>query len=198
MSIPDRVRILDAAVDAILSHSLLGVAVHFDREEFESLAPADWPQRFGSIYTFACQLCLQRTADWLKVHKCNYPVSYVFEHGHGWQAQCDATLTEIGRAKSLRSRLRYHDNRFGGKSGDYGLQAADLLAWTTTKLSILRTDIHKIAPLVASLKRLAPNGGKHTHIDSFTGDKLRTIIQYGMTTPSLHIVSAGPARRTFR
>lgn len=62
LSIPERIDILNHAVNAIAGNFYVGVGVHFDRVEFEAEAPKDWPRYFGSIYSVACQMCLQSTA----------------------------------------------------------------------------------------------------------------------------------------
>jgi hypothetical protein len=78
----DRAAILDAAVSAIGAHAHAGVGTYFDQAEFERSVPADWAQRYGSIYALACNLCLQATGYWLDQWQCPMRVDYLFEHGH--------------------------------------------------------------------------------------------------------------------
>jgi hypothetical protein len=47
---------------------------YFDQAEFERSVPADWAQRYGSIYALACNLCLQATGHWLTKWDCSMRV----------------------------------------------------------------------------------------------------------------------------
>ena len=96
VSIPDRQLLLSHAVEAITNHAYGGVAVHFDKDEFEGIAPIGWEQVYGSIYSLACQMAMQATSVWLKRDKrCHLRVLYVFERGHKFQHESDAMLRAI-------------------------------------------------------------------------------------------------------
>ena len=81
LSIPDRQEILSSAVAGITRFAYGGIAIYFDRAEFEAVAPAEWPKYRGSIYSTACHMCLQATASWLRKWGSGSKVLYVFERG---------------------------------------------------------------------------------------------------------------------
>lgn len=199
LGIPERVRLLDEAVDAINAHAFLGVAVHFDRDEFEEMAPPWWPYAFGSIYAAAGQMCLQVTAYRLKQQQCHMPVFYVFEGGHKWRAQLDAFLTAFGQDKEARRRLRYDRHMFGEKDREAGLQAADLLAWTITKLETGGAHHRSTAPFAPALLRLGSLDADRSHLNQFTGPLLKRLMDDMIAgLPQALTVPRGPRKVAFR
>ncbi len=81
LSIPERMKILDRAVTVISGSFHKAVGIHFLQAEFEKVAPANWPENKGSIYTLACHMAVQCTAYWLNADRCHLDVLYVFERG---------------------------------------------------------------------------------------------------------------------
>jgi hypothetical protein len=120
LNITDRLVILNNAVDAVKTFAYMGIGVHFQQAEFESKAPKDWPERFGSIYTAACQMCLQTTGYWLARGESQMNVAYVFEQGHKYHNEADKLLTAIGQHDGARKRFRYHVHLF-----EYKIESQD-------------------------------------------------------------------------
>jgi hypothetical protein len=199
ISIADRITLLDHAVGAITSYAYLGVAVYFNRKEFEAIAPPDWPLRYGSIYTAACQMCIHATANLLKTdRRCHLPVLYVFESGHKYQNEVHVMLTEMMRGNDANRKLcSYKRHMFEEKQREYGLQAADLLAWMVTKLKC--GDAPSLAPWKPSLFALEGTDEHRCFIMELTGDNLRRFLTNAMASwPTTPRVDLGPRKRAFR
>jgi hypothetical protein len=135
-SATDRAAVLQQAVDAVKKHAYCGVCVMFDQAEFEQVAPPLWRFHFGSIYTAACQMALRTTAYWMDQHKCHLPIAYAFESGHKFWGEANAILTGTSKDPQLSRAYRYHSHTAIDKENAYGLQAADMLAWIMTKLTV--------------------------------------------------------------
>lgn len=198
LAISERVVLLDKAIDAIADYAYAGVAVHFDQKEFEARAPKDWLRFYGSIYSGACQMILQTATHWLRKEKrCHLPITYVFERGHKHRAECDAVLTAIGNNGATRKQFQYESHRFEDKDREYGLQAADLLAWAVTKLHV-DPKARSMAAFAPSLKRMAIKDNGRSHVHSFTGDKLDRLFAEQMKGPPVVTATVGPRKRTFK
>jgi Protein of unknown function (DUF3800) len=198
LEIPARVQILDNAIEAITAHSYGVVGIHFDQAEFERVAPADWPQRFGSIYSAACQMCLHATGRWLREWRCPMKVLYVFERGHTFQNEADRLLTAIGKDKAAQKQFRYKNHVFEYKEKESGLQAADLFVWTITKTIIRQGVPRSFRPFLPSILRLGrPNAGRQK-IHQLTGDKLSRFINDQANATPIALVDLGPRKRAFR
>jgi hypothetical protein len=200
LSIPKRLEILNGAANAIAKHSYAGLAIHFDRDEFVSAAPPEWPDLRGSIYTAACHMCLQTTAYWLRQWKCDSEVLYVFERGHKFQAEADAVLTAIGNNAVARRKFLYRNHIFEPKT-EVGLQAADLLAWTITKATACAGNVPPaMRPFVEPILRLASahNTTGRQKVYPFTGDRLKRFINEQLNGTNGIPVELGPHRKAFR
>ena len=182
LSIAERVAILDEAVDAIQSHAYCGVAIMFDRKEFERTAPEHCERAYGSIYSVACQLCAQAAANMTEIHRrCHLPILYVFERGHKYESHVDAVLKAVGQHEEHRQKLRYRNHLFEDKKAECGLQAADLLVWTATKLRVGGGYRPSIAPWAPSLVKLGTSEGVgSTHILNVTGPTLQRFFADGV------------------
>jgi hypothetical protein len=174
-SVEDRAEVLRQAVDAVRKHAYCGVCVMFSQSEFEALAPARWQHRYGSIYTGACQMALRVTGYWMKLHNCQDPIAYAFESGHKFWTEANAILTSVGQHEDLKSMYRYHSHTAIDKKKAYGLQAADMLAWTMARMKVGAPDNHTMnafAPIIWSLVK-----GKNDRYQIFhpEGDLLRRL-----------------------
>jgi len=197
LSIADRLIVLNHAVHAINANALGAIGIHFNQAEFERKAPRNWPDVFGSIYTVACNMCLQATAYWLKEWRCQLHVLYVFEQGHKFEEEADEFLDAVGRHDEARKRFRYRKHMFEPKS-EVGLQAADLYAWTITKCIIANgTPPRAMRPFVESLVRFAA-GQERYKLYPFIGDKLDRFLVEHLTRPVLLFAHYGPRKRAFR
>ena len=158
------------AVDLIRQHALAGFAALFDQAEFEAVAPPWFVKTNGSVYTTACQLCMRMASSWLDKRGASQSVAYHFENGHKFRSEADAIMGRIPERKSLGDLFRYQSHTFVGKPA-LGLQAADLLAWTVTRLRVGFPDNATRRLLRPHLERLA--GGDNHLIQHFTGERLR-------------------------
>jgi hypothetical protein len=178
LGIPERVDILDRAIAVIEAHSYASIAVQFDQAEFAQLAPAEWPQYRGSIYTSACHMCLQLSGFWLREWGSHLDVLYVFERGHKFQAEAEDALRAIAANPDASNHFRYRNHRFEDKAREPGLQAADLWSWTVTKtvVNIGHKTPQALKPFLPALFRLAHVNVDRQKISMFTGEKLRRYI----------------------
>lgn len=128
-----RAALLARAVELINASYLVGIVAAFNRAEFERMAPEGFAAVNGSIYSSACQVCMRQTAFWLKAHSHYQNVAYVFEAGHKFQHEANAIMRPISSTAELTAMFRYHSHSFVRKEDAAGLQAADLLAWITTR-----------------------------------------------------------------
>jgi len=198
MTMADRAAILDKAVDAIADYSYAGIGIYFNQQEFESRAPKGWLDLYGSIYSGACQMVLQLGSYWLrKQRRCHLPVLYVFESGHRNRAQADAILASIGRDEEMRRRCHYKNHLFEEKHREYGLQAADLLAWSVVKM---KTDPHakSMGAFQSSLLRLGKKDRERTRLFEATGARLDRLFAEQMKDGPRVFATVGPGKRKFR
>jgi hypothetical protein len=200
LSLSRRGEILQDCVDAINEHMTSGVGVVFFQKEFEAAAPEWWPQRFGSIYTAACQIVLQALAYWMKKHGQSQPVSFFFETGHRFQAEANALMVGAGKDPTLSQRLRYESHAFVDKRKAAGLQAADILAWALTKGYGPANQKMKggvAAAFMAPLMSLAKHKNKN-QINVLVGDKLERFFAEQLASGGAFSVDSGPRKRAFR
>ncbi len=195
MSIPTRQVILNGAVDAIRKHTYATIAVQFDRAEFAASVPPEWPTYRGSIYSAAATMCVQIVGFWLNEWGCPMDVLYVFERGHRYQAQADRMLKAIAADGDARSRFRYRNHMFEPKS-EYGLQAADLLAWTVTKVETSRGNpTQAIRPFLPAITRLVGPSVSRAKVYLFTGERLRRFLAEQAEAKDGIPVDFGPGKR---
>lgn len=201
LAISERVTLLDNAVDAVTEHAYTGIGVYFDREEFEAVAPPEWPLVFGSIYSAACQMCVALTADHLVTQKrCHLKVLYVFEQGHKYQEEVDRTLKSIRNSPQHRRSYRYQNHLFEFKENECGLQAGDLLAWATTKLESGGWQARSFGAFIPSILKLGGTDESHVRYIKITGDRLKQYINEAITLAqqATTTVDLGPRKRAFR
>jgi hypothetical protein len=144
-------------------------------------------------------MCLQTAAMWLRDRRCFLPILYVFERGHKHETEADAVLKAIARHDESRRLFRYRNHVFEPKT-EHGLQAADLFAWTVTKVMIGGGRSRAMQPFKKPLRWLSDHDNGRSHIHSFTGELLRRFFQEQVAiagTPTV-IADVGPRRRSFR
>lgn len=175
MTIPERVAILDKAVDVITATAYAAVGVMFNAKEFQAVAPAEWATYRGSIYSSACFVCTQSTGYWLSHDwDCHLDVLYVFERGYKFQDEVNNILNAVAANQDARKRFRYRNHLFEDKNNECGLQAADLLAWTCTKAGTSTGKvIPSLRPFAKSLIRLSRACSGRSKLYYWTGEKLR-------------------------
>lgn len=199
-----RQQALAAAVEAVNQHTLAGLGCLFDRDEFERAVPEEWVHMFGSIYAVACQMSLQVAGYWLKKHNHFDPVSYFFENGHKFEKEADALFFGLAKNLDFRSFVQYRSHAFVDKTCAYGLQAADLIAWTVARA---HTRQRANSPLPNALRPfkdiitgLTNRGDDRHYVPRYTGDLLRRFIAEQadhLRTPGL-AVPVGPRKKSLR
>jgi hypothetical protein len=131
-----RAEILRLAIDAVRKHTYGGISVVFSQADFEKHAPANWAAKYGSIYTAACTMVLRLTCFWLQQRGNDSHVAYVFETGNRFWNEANAILTALAKHPDAKESYGYGSHTGIHKEGAYGLQAADMLAWIMTRLSV--------------------------------------------------------------
>jgi hypothetical protein len=200
LSIPERVGLLDHAVDAVTSHAYCGIGTYFDRAEFEAVAPPEWPIVFGSIYGAACQMSVALTAHHLTTQKrCHLRVLYTFERGHKYEDEVDRVLKSI-RDNPDQCRNYLYKNHVFEEKGEYGLQAADLLAWTTTKLESGAWQARSFGAFLPSILRLGGKDESQVRYIKITGEGLHRYLREAITLAqsASMTVDLGRHKRAFR
>lgn len=177
----DRAAILDAAVTAIGDHAYAGVGTYFDQAEFARSVPADWTERFGSIYPLACNLCLQATGHWLDKWNCPMRVDYLFEQGHQDLHEADARLKAAIALPGIAKQFHYRSHAFLEK-GEPGLQTADLFAYTMTRVHAHIAGKKIYPTMIPPLLKLA-QAPKLQKLHRVTGDKLKRLLHEHDTSP---------------
>lgn len=200
LTIAERVSILERAVDAVGSHAYAAIGVTFDQREFEAVAPKGWPRYFGSIYTAACQMCLQTTGHWLRKWDCPMRVLYVFERGHKFENEAHRLLSAIGQDEEAAKHCRYRNHVFESKATEPGLQAADLFAWATTKArSVDGGAVPKaFKPFLPSVIRFGSLNPGRQMLHVFTEKRLVRFFDELANGKPMVTVRFGPRLRTFR
>lgn len=196
LSIPDRVQILDRAVDAITTRMYAGVGVHFYVNEFIAAAPKNWPQGRGSIYSAACQACLHSTAFWMKERRNFDRILYVFERGHKFEHEANALLIATGRHEELRREFHYQNHLFEEKQAAYGLHAADLFSWWITK-SKSQNKSRALGAFLAPLFRLSETRADSQRVTQLTGEFLHEFFREQVAGLPPTSADPGPRKRKF-
>ena len=97
--------------------------------------------------------------------------------------------------------FRYSGHRFEDKKAECGLQAADLLSWAITKVS-LGSVTPSLRPFFPSIIRLASDKRERQVIYPLTGEKLVKFMQDQMRGHAektrMIYVEFGPRKRTLR
>jgi hypothetical protein len=155
-SVDDGAKMLKQAVGLVKRHMFCGVSVMFGQVEFSQMAPPNWADTFGSIYTSACQLVLRVTAFWMDERHCFDPIAYHFENGHRFWDQANATLRALDQQPELKRMYRYRSHTAIDKVKSFGLQAADMLAWIMGRAEVGFARNHTMrafAPIIMELPR---------------------------------------------
>jgi hypothetical protein len=176
LAIDERSGVLRRAVNVICACAYGGLGVKFQQVEYEALAPPEWATYRGSIYAQACGLCVQIASYQLKEWRCpSMEVLYVFERGHKFQSEANDILMAYARHEATRKQLQYRNHLFEEKEKEFGLQAADLFAWSMTKAaSIDGGEIPRaFRPFVADVVRLSSVMKDRLRLTILTGDMLR-------------------------
>ena len=204
-TIPQRLALLEQATELVYEHTIGGVCVTFYQQEFESVAPPNWPQVFGSIYTAACQSAVLMTSKYMEENRGLYePIHYFFESGHKFDHEAATWLKGLS-FPSIKKELRYHGHTFADKAQLCGLQAADLMAWMGSRVATLEKPTGAAAVLSDPLGRLLVRSGPSRFmLDTLTGARLKDLIdliaQRMQTDPEDHdrMLDPGPRKRRFR
>jgi len=121
----------------------------------------------------------QVTAFRLREWGCgNMEVLYVFERGHKFQSEANDILSAMARDPRAQKEFRYRQHIFEEKEREYGLQAADLFAWSMTKArSINGGPIPRaFKPFVGEVLRLGKCLPGRQHVHDFSDDMLKRFL----------------------
>jgi hypothetical protein len=193
----ERAEVLRQAVDAIRKHTFCGISVLFSQTEFEQYAPPEWPIVYGSIYSVSCQVALRVTAYWMDQNNCHHPVAYVFESGNKFWDEANDVMAAIGTDDGMKREYHYQSHTAMDKLQSYGLQAADLLAWTMTRMSVGVPDNHSMRAFAPHLMRLVEGKSDRYQLFHPEGDLMRRFFQE-QTRPSLIADLRKAKRMVFR
>jgi hypothetical protein len=196
-SVEQRADVLRQAIDAVRKHAFCGISVLFSQSEFERLRPPLWEFKFGSIYTAACQMVLRMTAYAMDRHLSYEPIAYAFESGHRFWDEANAILTGTGKDPQLKRVYRYHSHTAIDKEQAYGLQAADMLAWIMTRLTVGAPSNHTMRTFVPLLNWMVRDQSQRTKYYLFhsTGEHLRQFFNEQMSRQDHIVVSLEKAKR---
>ena len=121
---------------------------------------------YKNIYSFACWQALLHVRNWATENQYLGKVSYIFEAGHGSQAESNEIMRKLFKNDFLKTAYRYAGHAFVEKKGGAPLlQCADILAWHITKNRRDRMNGRKIRgdyeALVYNDKHLLMHYGEH-------------------------------------
>ena len=108
---------------------------------------------FRSPYSFLCHLAMSATAQMLRRHGDLGPLMYVFEAGHTNEAEARYMVGKVGLIPELKAAYMHYGDVFLPKADAVPLQAADLLAWESSKFKDETVD-QKTRGIRASLSQL--------------------------------------------
>jgi len=177
----DRVAILDAAIEAVSAHAYAGIGTLFDQAEFKRSVAPDWAQNYGSIYSLACQLCMQATGHWLTQWNCGMRVHYLFERGHEHWKEADNRLAAVTTLPGIQKTFHYRSHAFVNK-GEPGLQTGDLFAWTITRVHSHAAGNPVYPDFVPVLMKLA-QAPMPQKLYKVTGGNLKRLLHEHATSP---------------
>lgn len=199
-SIEERHAILKHAVDIILGTMTVGVGARYSQLEFESIAPSNWPIRFGSHFSLTCQMAVQVTKHALNRKHRHEKVLYIFETGHKYANEANAVLGRCAVEPDIQARTQYGGHSFLPKGSALGLEAADLLAWSAAKEMVIAAapESANVSPLIADqIIRLLSDRSRYL-VFTPKGDVLRQFIEDELSRPVVPNTYVGPRKRTFR
>ena len=194
-SVEDRANVLAQAVDAVRKHTYCGISVLLSQSEFEQMAPPSWRFQHGSIYTAACQMVLRATAYWMDQQRCHTPIAYAFESGHRFWDESNAILSGTGQHPQLKRLYRYHSHTAIDKQKAYGLQAADMLAWTFARLNVGAPDNHTMRAFAPLIMRLVEGQSAKYQLFHPSGDLMRRFFDEQMAATPPVVVDMSKARK---
>lgn len=126
-----RDKVARSLISRVKKHSSFGFAAVIDHAKHEEVfgRHAEMP----SAYTMACFSALNIIRRWADRNKYTGDIAYVFEAGSlGW-GEASAYLSDLFRSSRKASQYRCASLSFVSKEKAPLLQAADLIAWHTTK-----------------------------------------------------------------
>ena len=194
-SVEQRAEVLRQATAAIKQHMYCGISVLFSQAEFEQTAPPLWRFEDGSIYATACQMVLRTTAVWMDENRCFLPIAYAFESGHRFWNEADSILKGIGQHHpQLKELYRYRTHFSLEKTEAYGLQAADLLAWAMTRITVGVPKNHTMSAFGPILLNLVKGDDRRYRLFHPNGDLLQRFFEEQANTKHI-IVDLAKAKK---
>ena len=155
-----------SVIKLIRSHAILGVSVSVSEATYKLMSPVAHEEE--TTYNPLCQWCMWEVGKWADRNSFNGEVAYFFESGHRDQEWTDRNLKKIEIDEFIKQKCRYRSHTFIGKKKEYGLQAADLLAWCQRREGEFHESIRVGGPAVERRKDCQSLIG-------FTEQELKTI-----------------------
>ena len=193
-SVDQRVEVLRQAVDGIRKHAYCGICVMVSQAEFERVAPPHWRIQYGSIYSAMCQLALRTTAFLMDRRGNDDLIAYSFESGHRFWDEASSLLAGFAYHPERERLYRYHSHSAVTKRDAYGLQAADMLAWTVARLVAGVPKNHSMAAFAPVLHHLMDQRGDRYQATFLEGDRLRRFFD-GAGDGPVYLVPSAKARK---
>jgi hypothetical protein len=162
--------------------------VAFQKNEYETVAPLAWRQRFGDVNSIAAQMICQSVGFWADREKHEGEIAYFYETGDGPDdEQFHNALQRVFRVPERRRFARMASTPIGLEKGKArGLEVADFLSWHWNKYHAetrmaegrpreLRKDIRALMEMLEMRQETID-------VRLFTGDGLRDfLLSHGCT-----------------
>ncbi|MGA2992930.1 MAG: DUF3800 domain-containing protein [Candidatus Korobacteraceae bacterium] len=118
-------------------HSSKAFSFTIHKEDFDSLAPAEWLEVGGdNHYTWAFRTLLNQMVHWHRERNISAPFEFVFDHAEGRdRKEIEMLMAQFESIYPGRFEGHYS---FRKRKDVPGLQCADLLAWTCFAMSRLK------------------------------------------------------------
>jgi hypothetical protein len=117
----------------------------------------------GSPYRFGAEWCMGSVAKWLEEQGVAESVDYIFESGDKHQFPLREAVLVVSQSPTAIETLRIHSLNFEAKKKTLALQAADVLAFETSKQT-LRNIGAESRPVRKSLYALLEAGLPHESV----------------------------------
>jgi hypothetical protein len=186
-----RVEVLKRLHRAIHRRVLTGIASSVVVSDYEELITPNLRPGFGEPHEFAVIACLKHIRHWGKENGYSDGIAYVFESGSDRQKIVNRSFQHAYLDEEKRREYRIGSWAFADKRDVNPLQAADILAYETTKEMCRRLDAGSTRRMRLSIQNLA----KKAHLNEwFYYDReqlsfiLNKCVELGLLTPDYDII----------
>ncbi len=156
-----RVEVIKRLHRAIHRRVITGVAASVVVGDYNEMITPELRPGFGDPHEFAVIACLKHIRNWCGKNGHVEPISYIFESGSDRQQVVNLSLKHAYLDEEKRREYRIGSWTFADKKDVNPLQAADIIAYETTKEMCRRLDAGNTRPVRRSMENLA----KHAHLN---------------------------------